>query len=31
MSISLQQFNARYAMQDKLGEGTYGVVFKAYD
>lgn len=29
--ISLEDFNIRFLMQEKLGEGTYGVVYKAID
>lgn len=29
--IGLEEFNARFLTQEKLGEGTYGVVYKAVD
>lgn len=31
MSVSIEDFEIRFVMQDKLGEGTYGVVYRALD
>lgn len=31
MCQNLEEFNKRFVIQEKLGEGTYGIVYKAMD